>query len=73
MNLEKHIDEIERDGFTIVPGVVRDPSELAELQAAVDQAIKDDAKDYMGLPGKHEFIVLDLVMRGIPFVRLLEN
>ena len=70
---QKHFDELEEDGFTIVPGIVDNVEELKELKAQLNIALKVDAEDYLGLPGKQEFIVLDLVTRGSPFVRLLEN
>jgi ectoine hydroxylase-related dioxygenase (phytanoyl-CoA dioxygenase family) len=72
MNYEACLDNIEKLGFAIVPSVVS-RSELAELRTQIDNAIDTDWMDYKHLPGKHRFIALDLVTRGRPFVRLLEN
>ena len=70
---QKHFEELDRDGFTIVPDIVDRAEEIAELKSQVLKAIEVDAEEYMGLPGKEEFIVLDLVTRGSAFLRLLEN
>lgn len=72
MDWERHFSEIDTQGFTIIPDVV-DSDELNELRPQLDTALRADWEEYGGLPGKEEFIALDLVMRGPAFVRLLEN
>jgi hypothetical protein len=69
---QSHFDEIEEQGFTIVSGIVR-PEECAELRAEIIQAVQDDWREHQDLPGKNQFVCLDLVTRSPSFVRLLEN
>ena len=72
LDWQSHFDEIEEQGFTVVPEIVsREESKL--LKQEVLQALRDDWDDYQHLPGKQEFICLDLVTRSPSFVRLLEN
>lgn len=69
---QTHLNEIETQGFTIVPDVVSE-EELSELREQMDAALIADWNEYRGLPGKESFIVLEMVRRGSAFVRLLEN
>lgn len=72
MRCEKHFEEFEAQGFTVLPNIVEE-QEIAELRTQLDVALREDWDEYRGLPRKEEFIVLDLVTRGSAFVRLLEN
>ncbi|NNE72198.1 MAG: hypothetical protein HKN26_00875 [Acidimicrobiales bacterium] len=66
------VQEIERDGFSIVPNAIG-PEQIEALKPAIDRAIEQEQAEFGGRPGKHEFIAWDLVMKGPEFVRLLEN
>ena len=63
---------MEEQGFTIVPHVIL-PEEVAELRRQVVQAVADDWEECRDLPGKSEFIALELVHHSSAVVRLLEN
>jgi len=69
---QRHFDEIEERGFTIVPEVVS-PEEVAVLRREVLEALEADWTAYQHLPGKADFIVLELVHHSPAVVRLLEN
>lgn len=71
-DLAGHVEEFARDGVTVVNDVVSEVG-VAELRAAVDRALVDDRDLYAGRPGKADFICLDLVTHGGPFLRFLEN
>jgi len=72
MNLQKAFQQIEEDGFAIVPQVVSQEN-VAKLRMDLQKAITEDMKEFGGLPGKKENLVVDMVRRGTSFVELLEN
>lgn len=72
MSLEHSFEEIERQGFAIIPNVVSS-TELAELKSQLEQAVDEDMREFGHLPGKTELLIVEMVRRGAPFVRLLEN
>lgn len=72
MNLQHLLAEIDEQGFAVVPGVIAEP-QIGELRAAVDEALDADWERYGGLPGKEQFIALDLAQYGGPFLELLDN
>ncbi|MEX0666229.1 MAG: phytanoyl-CoA dioxygenase family protein [Acidimicrobiia bacterium] len=72
LDVERHCADFERQGYSLVPGVVAEP-EITELRDAVTTALDADWDRYRHLPGKERFIALDLAHYGGPFFRLLEN
>ncbi len=66
------IQSIHDDGFTVVPNVVGS-SELADLRGALETAIASDLKAWHGREYSNANMVVNLMVRGKPFVRLLEN
>ncbi|MEM9202763.1 MAG: phytanoyl-CoA dioxygenase family protein [Actinomycetota bacterium] len=71
-DLARHIDEIERDGFSIVPDVV-DADEVATFRTEVLEALDREWAECEGMPGKQYFIVLELIRQSAAARRLLEN
>ncbi len=72
VDIERHLAEIDDQGFTVVDDVVP-PDDVPGLRVAVQAAIDADWERYRGRPGKEYFISLDLVAHGEPFLTLLEN
>lgn len=72
MNLEKAFQQFEEDGFAIVPQVVSQKL-VKQLRSDLQQAINDDMKEFGGLPGKKEYLIVEMVRRGESFAKLLEN
>ncbi len=67
--IARRIDEL---GFVVVPRVT-DPQTTGALRAALLRALEEDEREFGGLPGKHPHLVVEMVRRGVEFVRLLEN
>ena len=72
MITQQHLDQFEDQGFTIVRGVAG-PEMRARLIDAVEEALQKDRERYGGLPGKEDFIALDLVQYGGAFWDYLES
>lgn len=72
MSLQKHFDQIEELGFSVVPEVVG-REEVETLKVQLKAALEQDMAEYGSRPGKEEYLVVDLVIRGSAFVKLLEN
>lgn len=61
------------EGFTIVPNVIS-KFEAAEMTVLLQQAIDEDLQTWKGKPGYiDEWMVHNLMVRGAPFLKLLEN
>lgn len=72
LDWQEHVDEIEERGFTIVPDVVSG-SEVETLRQEVLDALEHDWNECGGMPGKAEFIVLELIHHSPAAANLLEN
>ncbi len=66
-------DEIKERGFAIIPGVIS-REEGAELRALLDKCVHEDLDRWGDNPHfTDHWMVHNLMLRGMPFVRLLEN
>jgi ectoine hydroxylase-related dioxygenase (phytanoyl-CoA dioxygenase family) len=72
LDMQRHLEEFEDQGFTIVPGIAG-PEMRKRLISGVEESLQEDARRYLGMPGKEEFISLDLVQYGGVFWDLLES
>lgn len=72
MDLDRHLAEYHEQGFTAVPDLI-EPDMIEELKHAIEIALKKDQELYGGLPGKADFIALDLVHYGGVFLDFLDN
>jgi ectoine hydroxylase-related dioxygenase (phytanoyl-CoA dioxygenase family) len=72
MGLERHFEEIEQQGFSVVPAVAAPPT-LPGLRQQLEAALALDMQEFGGQPGKAEALVLELVTRGSAFEDLLDN
>ncbi len=64
--------EIASRGFTIARGIITQ-AEIAALKAALKEAIAHDLETWRGREYVNAHMVMNLMTRGMPFVRLLEN
>lgn len=71
-DLERACDEIQERGFTVVRGAI-EIGEIAALTADLERAIAEDLALAQQRPGQTAYMVLNLMLRGRSFVRLLEN
>jgi len=69
---EESLNELRTRGFTITRGVVS-RAQLYELKEALETAIAEDLEAWRGRQYTDAHMVLNLMTRGKPFVRLLEN
>jgi len=69
---QQHLDEFEDQGFTIVRGVAG-PEMRTRLIDTVEESLQQDKDLYSGMPGKEDFIALDLVAYGGAFWDYLES
>jgi ectoine hydroxylase-related dioxygenase (phytanoyl-CoA dioxygenase family) len=70
--LSDHLTEIATRGYAIVPNIVSN-TEVLELTRALEQAIAEDLETWAGRDYVNANMVMNLMTRGTPFVRLLEN
>ncbi|HLI95041.1 MAG TPA: phytanoyl-CoA dioxygenase family protein [Candidatus Baltobacteraceae bacterium] len=68
----ERLDEIRKRGFTIAPGIVS-ADEVGDLKQSLEKAIAEDLNAWHGREYTDAHMVLNLMTRGMPFVRLLEN
>jgi ectoine hydroxylase-related dioxygenase (phytanoyl-CoA dioxygenase family) len=67
------VREVEERGFTVVEGVLPS-SGIAPLKEQLAICIQEDLERWGGRPDYRDgWMVQNLMMRGLPFVRLLEN
>ncbi len=66
------LEAIATRGFTIAREVIS-KSEIPELKEALAQAIAEDLEAWTGREYANAHMAMNLMMRGAPFVRLLEN
>ena len=72
MDIERHVQQFDELGYTLLEQIVADDDRLA-LRAATEDALERDWERCRHLPGKQRFIVLDLVQYDPVFRRFLEN
>jgi ectoine hydroxylase-related dioxygenase (phytanoyl-CoA dioxygenase family) len=72
LDMDRHVAEFKEQGFSIIPNVV-DADMIQRLKAGVEESLKQDWDRYEGLPGKEEFIALDLVQYEGVFWDYLQN
>ncbi len=70
--LPAQIDEIERNGFTIARNVV-ERAQIERLKAALERAIAEDLDGWRGREYTGAHMVMNLMLRGEPFMHLLDN
>jgi ectoine hydroxylase-related dioxygenase (phytanoyl-CoA dioxygenase family) len=69
---EARLREIHEQGFTLVPDVLP-PAEIPVLKSCLVACIEEDLRTW-GKPGYPDgWMVQNLMVRGLPFARLLEN
>jgi hypothetical protein len=67
------LDEIRQRGFAVVPDVVPF-DQVVELRELLETCIAEDLRRWSGNPFYNdEWMVHNLMLRGLPFARLLEN
>ncbi|HET7815821.1 MAG TPA: hypothetical protein VFL13_15775, partial [Candidatus Baltobacteraceae bacterium] len=66
------LNEIAQRGFTVVPEVVSREG-VARLKTALESAIAEDLAAWQGREYNDAHMVMNLMMRGEPFIELLEN
>lgn len=71
-DLAAQLEEIAENGFTIARNVVGQ-GETSELKKALRRAIDEDLDAWRGQEYVNANMVLNLMGRGTPFIRLLEN
>jgi ectoine hydroxylase-related dioxygenase (phytanoyl-CoA dioxygenase family) len=71
-DLTSQLEEVPERGFTIARNVVGQ-SDVTELKHALERAIAEDLEAWRGREYVNANMVLNLMTRGAPFVRLLEN
>lgn len=65
-------NEIEKNGFSIVENIL-DQQTCENIKLALEIAIEDDQKEFSGLPGKNDMLIVSMINRGDAFVNLLDN
>lgn len=66
------LEEIRERGFALIEGVL-DANEAASMRERLQKCIDDDLIAWQGKPYADAWMVHNLMVRGEPFVRLLEN
>ena len=66
------LEQILRKGFAVVPGVL-DTAEIPAARALLQQCIAEDLNAFTGKQYVDSWMVHNLMVRGEPFARLLEN
>lgn len=71
--IPENLREYAQDGFTIVPGILS-KSQAAEMAVLLQHAIDQDLRELKNEPGYiDDWMVHNLMVRGDPFLRLIEN
>ncbi|MDQ2865171.1 MAG: phytanoyl-CoA dioxygenase family protein [Candidatus Eremiobacteraeota bacterium] len=70
--LGRNLREIDSRGFTIVHDVIP-RIEITALRDALEVAVAEDLRKWEGRDYRGAHMVMNLMLRGAPFVRLLEN
>ena len=68
----RKMDEINTRGFTVVPGVVTEADAL-EMRGLLARCVEEDLRAWAGRPYPDAWMVHNLMVRGLPFARLMEN
>jgi len=66
------IDSIRTRGFAVIPNLIG-KDDIAVLKPLLEQAIQDDIDAWQGSDYANAWMVYNLMLRGIPFAKLLEN
>jgi ectoine hydroxylase-related dioxygenase (phytanoyl-CoA dioxygenase family) len=70
--LQKHLDDIARDGFTVVENVLP-PDDIPELRAKLQCCVDEDLRAWEGREYPDRWMVHNLMVRDHAFARVLEN
>jgi ectoine hydroxylase-related dioxygenase (phytanoyl-CoA dioxygenase family) len=67
------LEQIKTRGFALVPGLLT-PPEASEMRSLLQAYVDEDLEKWKGRPEYSErWMVHNLMLRGLPFARLLEN
>ena len=72
MDIQKHLNEIEEIGFSIIPNIIS-AEEAKELKKQIKLALDEEWREFGGRQGKIKHLAVDLLAHGGAFAKLLEN